>query len=45
MAGKSTPSLASRDKEVRLALDTLKSQATLAKVSTGSAMVRAAFVP
>jgi carboxyl-terminal processing protease len=46
MAGKDAPSLAARDKEVRLALDTLKSRVTVAKVPGGSAaMMRAAFVP
>src|SRR6202011_3330836 len=46
MAGKNAPSLAARDKEVRLALDTLKSRVAVAKVPSGSAaMVRAAFVP
>jgi carboxyl-terminal processing protease len=46
LTGKNAPSLASRDKEVRLALDTLKSRATVAKVPNGSAaMMRAAFVP
>jgi carboxyl-terminal processing protease len=42
---KGAPSLASRDKEVRLALDTLKSEMKIARAPTGSAMVRAAFVP
>jgi carboxyl-terminal processing protease len=45
MVGKSAPPLAERDKEVRLALDTLKARATVAKVPSGSAIVRAAFVP
>jgi carboxyl-terminal processing protease len=45
LAGKNAPPLAARDKEVQLALNTLKSEAKVAKVSTGSAMVRAAFVP
>jgi carboxyl-terminal processing protease len=46
LSGKTAPSLASRDKEVRLALDTLKSRVTVAKAPGGSAaLVRAAFVP
>jgi carboxyl-terminal processing protease len=46
LTAKSAPSLAARDKEVRLALDTLKSRLTVAKAPGGSAaMVRAAFVP
>src|SRR5246127_3966333 len=45
LSSKGAPSLASRDKEVRLALDTLKGQSMVAKAPTGSAMVRAAFVP
>jgi carboxyl-terminal processing protease len=46
LAGKSAPSLAARDKEVHLALDTLKAHVTVAKASSGSvAMMRAAFVP
>jgi carboxyl-terminal processing protease len=46
MVSKSGPSLAARDKEVKLALDTLKARVTVAKASGGSAaMVRAAFVP
>jgi carboxyl-terminal processing protease len=46
MAGKTAPSLAARDKEVRLALDTLKTRVTVAKAPGGSAAtVRAAFVP
>ena len=44
--GKSAPPLAARDKEVQLALDTLKVQVASAKPSTGSvALMRAAFVP
>jgi carboxyl-terminal processing protease len=46
MVGKGAPSLAARDKEVRLALDELKTRSAVAKAPTGSAaMVRAAFVP
>jgi carboxyl-terminal processing protease len=46
LAAKSTPSLSSRDKEVRLALDTLKNRVTVAKAPAGSvALMRAAFVP
>jgi carboxyl-terminal processing protease len=45
LSSKSAPSLESRDKEVRLALDTLKGHSMVAKATTGSAMVRAAFVP
>ena len=45
MVSKSAPSLAARDKEVKLALDTLKTHVRVAKTSGGSAMVRAAFVP
>lgn len=46
LMGKGAPSLAARDKEVRLALDALKSKVTMAKAPGGSAaMVRAAFVP
>jgi carboxyl-terminal processing protease len=45
MVSKSAPSLATRDKEVKLALDTLKTHVRVAKASGGSAMVRAAFVP
>jgi carboxyl-terminal processing protease len=46
LAGKTAPSLVSRDKEVRLALDTLKSRVTVAKAPGGNAAtVRAAFVP
>ena len=46
MVGKNAPSLASRDKEVRLALDTLKTRVKVAKAPSGStAMMRAAFVP
>jgi carboxyl-terminal processing protease len=46
LTAKSAPSLASRDKEVRLALDTLKSRVTVAKAPGGSAaLVQAAFVP
>ena len=47
LTGKSTPSLAARDKEVRLALDTLKARETTAKLQGGGsvAMMRAAFVP
>src|SRR5258708_31048706 len=46
ITGKPMQPLAARDKEVRLALDTLKSRATVAKVPSGSAaMMRAAFVP
>jgi len=46
LVGKGAPTLAARDKEVRLALDTLKTRSTLAKAPTESAaMVRAAFVP
>jgi carboxyl-terminal processing protease len=46
LSGKSAPSLAARDKEVRLALDTLKAHATVAKATGGSvAVMRAAFVP
>jgi carboxyl-terminal processing protease len=45
LTGKGAPSLTERDKEVRLALDTLKSEPKVAKAPTGAAMVRAAFVP
>ena len=47
MAGKGVPSLATRDKEVKLALDTLKTRVTVAKASSGggASMMRAAFVP
>jgi carboxyl-terminal processing protease len=46
LAGKSAPSLTSRDKEVRLALDTLKNHMTVAKAPAGSvSLMRAAFVP
>jgi carboxyl-terminal processing protease len=48
LSGKSTPSLAARDKEVRLALDTLKSREITARMQGGGgsvAMMRAAFVP
>jgi carboxyl-terminal processing protease len=46
MAGKTAPPLATRDKEVGLALGELKARAAVAKVPGGSAaMVRAAFVP
>jgi len=46
ITGKSTPSLAARDKEVKLALDTLKTRVTIAKASSGgAAAMRAAFVP
>jgi carboxyl-terminal processing protease len=46
LSGKTAASLASRDKEVHLALDTLKSRVTVAKAPGGSAaLVRAAFVP
>jgi carboxyl-terminal processing protease len=46
LAGKSAPSLAARDKEVRLALDTLKARVTVGKGMGGSvAVMRAAFVP
>src|SRR5882757_1948015 len=44
LAGKTAPSLVSRDKEVRLALDALKEQINVAKAPVGSAaLVRAAF--
>ena len=46
LTAKGTSSLASRDKEVRLALDALKEQINVAKAPVGSAaLVRAAFVP
>src|SRR6202048_325532 len=46
LTGKAAPSLTARDKEVRLALDTLKTRVAVAKAPSGSAaMVRAAFVP
>jgi carboxyl-terminal processing protease len=45
LSSKDAPPLESRDKEVRLALDTLKSHSMVAKATTGSALVRAAFVP
>jgi carboxyl-terminal processing protease len=46
LSGKAASSLASRDKEVSLALDTLKARVTVAKAPIGSAaMMRAAFVP
>jgi carboxyl-terminal processing protease len=46
LVSKTAPSLAARDKEVRLALDTLKTHVAVAKAPSGSvAMVRAAFVP
>jgi len=46
LAGKSAPSLTSRDKEVRLALDTLKNRMTVAKAPAASgSLMRAAFVP
>jgi carboxyl-terminal processing protease len=46
LTGKDAASLASRDKEVRLALDTLKSEAKMARNEGGQAsVVRAAFVP
>jgi carboxyl-terminal processing protease len=45
-AGKTAPSLAARDKEVGLALDTLKTRVTVAKAQGGSVRaMRAAFVP
>ena len=44
-AAKGSPSLTERDKEVGLALNTLKSESRVAKVPTGAALVRAAFVP
>jgi carboxyl-terminal processing protease len=47
LSGKGAPSLTARDKEVRLALDTLKTRVLAAKApsSGAAAMVRAAFVP
>jgi carboxyl-terminal processing protease len=47
LSGKSAPSLVSRDKEISLALDTLKSRVTVAAKAPGGsvAMMRAAFVP
>jgi carboxyl-terminal processing protease len=46
LTGKDSPSLTSRDKEVRLALDTLKAEARMARNLGGQAsVVRAAFVP
>ncbi|MFL6604436.1 MAG: S41 family peptidase [Steroidobacteraceae bacterium] len=46
MAAKSALSLAARDKEVKLALDTLKTRVTVAKAPVGAvAAMRAAFVP
>jgi carboxyl-terminal processing protease len=47
LSGKGAPSLTARDKEVRLALDTLKTRVLAAKApaSGSAAMVRAAFVP
>jgi carboxyl-terminal processing protease len=46
LVSKTAPSLAARDKEVRLALDTLKTRVAVAKAPSGSAaIVRAAFVP
>jgi carboxyl-terminal processing protease len=45
LGAKSEAPLTTRDKEVRLALDTLKSDSKVAKASSGVAMVRAAFVP
>ncbi len=46
LAAKNSPSLVARDKEVRLALDTLKARVHVAKASSGSAAtMRAAFVP
>jgi carboxyl-terminal processing protease len=46
LSAKSAPSLTSRDKEVRLALDTLKGHVTVAKVPAGpTSLMRAAFVP
>jgi carboxyl-terminal processing protease len=46
VVGKTAPPLVARDKEVKLALDTLKTRAMVAnKASSGPAMVRAAFVP
>jgi carboxyl-terminal processing protease len=45
LVAKAAPPLTARDKEVKLALDTLKGEAVVAKAPTGSALVRAAFVP
>jgi carboxyl-terminal processing protease len=45
LTGKDSAPLAARDREVRLALDTLKARAHVARALSGSAMVRAAFVP
>jgi carboxyl-terminal processing protease len=44
-APKGAPSLMERDKEVGLALHTLKSEGRVAKAPSGAALVRAAFVP
>ncbi|HUI61280.1 MAG TPA: S41 family peptidase [Steroidobacteraceae bacterium] len=45
-SGNSAQPLAARDKEVRLALDTLKARGALAHIPAGpAALVRAAFVP
>ena len=44
--GKDAVSLAARDKEVKLALDTLKTRVTVARSETGAvSAMRAAFVP
>src|SRR5262249_45824197 len=45
LSSKGVASLQSRDKEVHLALDTLKSDAKMAKAVSGPAVVRAAVVP
>jgi carboxyl-terminal processing protease len=46
LLGANAGSLAARDKEVRLALDTLKARAALARgPTTAAALMRAAFVP
>jgi carboxyl-terminal processing protease len=45
LPAKSGAPLASRDREVGLALGALKGRSMVAKATTGSAMVRAAFVP
>jgi carboxyl-terminal processing protease len=45
LTAKGSVPLPARDKEVRLGLETLKSQAMVARSASGSAMMRAAFVP
>jgi carboxyl-terminal processing protease len=45
LTGKGSVPLAARDKEVRLGLETLKSQVMVARSASGAALMRAAFVP